>query len=190
MRLGDPAQSAILLLEGLVKVHRSTAEGAEVILGLEGPGSLLGEISAVGPRARSADVSALEPVQGRVVAVDELRRLLLDHPGVAIALLGLALQRLWMADAARMAFSASESLARVTSRLIELAERFGVPAGEGLIETGLPITQDELASWSASSRESTARALRTLRDLGLIETRRRHLVVRDLDRLRTHAVAL
>jgi CRP/FNR family transcriptional regulator, cyclic AMP receptor protein len=78
----------------------------------------------------------------------------------------------------------------VTSRLVELAERFGRPLDGGAIEVALPFAQEELASWSASSRESTARALRTLRELGLIETHRLAVTVLDLERLRAHAARL
>jgi CRP-like cAMP-binding protein len=78
----------------------------------------------------------------------------------------------------------------VAGRLVELAERFGVQRSDSALEVALPITQEELASWSASSRESTARALRTLRGLGLIETNRRRLTVLDLDGLRGHTAQL
>jgi hypothetical protein len=45
-------------------------------------------------------------------------------------------------------------------------------------------------SWKAYNyglQESTARALRTLRELGLIQTHRMRLIVLDLKRLRSHA---
>jgi CRP/FNR family cyclic AMP-dependent transcriptional regulator len=190
VREGDRADSAIVLVSGLVKIHKRGGGGAEAVLGICGPGDLLGEIAVVRGRARSADASALEEVQGVVVPVPELRALLLRRPGAALALLELALARLQSADARRLEFAAFESLARVTSRLVELAERFGSPGPDGIVDVALPITQEELASWSASSRESTARALRTLRQLGLIETHRRRLLVRDLQRLRAHAPPL
>jgi CRP-like cAMP-binding protein len=89
-----------------------------------------------------------------------------------------------------MEFATSESLARVAGRLVELAERFGVKRADDSIDVALPITQEELASWSASSRESTARALRTLRGLKLIETSRRGMIVLDLEGLRSHSSRL
>ena len=179
-----------MLLEGLVKIHRSAADGAEVVLNLSGPGDLLGEVSAVAGRSRSANVTAVHPVVAIVLAASELRAFLAAHPRAALALLDLALSRLHAADMRRIEFATSESLGRVASRLIELAGRFGTERADGAIEVGLPITQEELASWSASSRESTARALRTLRELGLIQTHRRHLTVLDLDRLGRHAARL
>jgi CRP-like cAMP-binding protein len=185
--VGDRADSAIALLEGHVKIHRSGLEGAEVVLAVSGPGDLLGEISAVGGAVRSATATALDDVAAMVLGVPDLRAFLAAHPGSTLALLDLALRRLQIADARRVEFATAESLARVSSRLVELADRFGQPGDGGAIEVALSINQEELASWSASSKESTARALRTLRELGLIQTHRLRLTVLDRDRLRQHA---
>lgn len=190
MRDGERADSAIVLLAGLAKVHKMTADGVDVVLGLCGPGDLLGEISAVREAVRSASVTALEPIQSLVLSVPDLRGFLAQHPRAALALLDLALARLYVADARRIEFASAESLPRVTSRLVELAERFGEPQDDGTIDVALPFAQDELASWSASSRESTARALRTLRQLGLIHTHRLHITILDLEGLRGHAARL
>lgn len=190
MRDGDRADSAIVLLAGLAKVHKSTADGTDIMLGLSGAGDLLGEISAVREAVRSATVTALEPVEALVVSVPDIRFFLSQHPRAALALLDLTLGRLYVADARRLEFGSSESLARVTSRIVELAERFGRQRDSGQVEVAMPFSQEELASWSASSRESTARALRTLRQLGLIETHRLRLTVLDLERLRVHASQL
>jgi CRP-like cAMP-binding protein len=190
VRRGDPADSAFVLLAGLVKVHTLASGGAEVVLGFSGPGDLLGETSAIKGGVRLATVTAIDSVEAVVIPVSTLRAFLADHPRATLALLELALTRLYVSDARRMEFANSESLARVTGRLVELAERFGVSRGEGVFEIPVPISQEELASWSASSRESTGRALRTLRDLRLIETGRRHLTVLSLDRLRAHAPPL
>lgn len=187
VRAGERADSAIVILEGWLKIHKSTAAGAEVILGLSGAGDLLGEISAVGDGVRSASAAALTPVRAVVLPASGLRRFLASNQRAMLALLDMSLARLHDADARRIEFGTSESLARVTSRLVELAERFGRPLADGTIDVGLPINQEELASWSASSKESTARALRTLRELGLIETQRMRLLVRDVDRLSAHA---
>ena len=51
----------------------------------------------------------------------------------------------------------------------------------------LPITQEDLAGWTGSSLESTAKALRQLRSLGWITTGRRALEVHDLAALRGRA---
>jgi len=187
---GDRADSAIVVAAGLLKIHRLTAAGAEVVLGLSGPGDLLGEISAVRDALRSASATALEAVDALVIPVPELRAFLSAHPAATVGLLAMTLRRLYSADERRLEFATAEALARVASRLVELADRFGERLAGGAVEVALPINQEELASWSAASRESTARSLRTLRELGLIETRRMRLTVLDLEGLRLHAARL
>jgi CRP-like cAMP-binding protein len=71
-----------------------------------------------------------------------------------------------------------------------LAERFGAAGPDGTLVVDMPISQEEIAAWAAASRESTARALRTLRELGLIETHRKRMVVLDADGLRQRASRL
>ncbi|HEY8764360.1 MAG TPA: Crp/Fnr family transcriptional regulator [Solirubrobacteraceae bacterium] len=186
VRLGDPADTALVLTDGLVKIHRSNAEGAEVVLGIRGSGDLLGEVGANRDAFRTAHATALDPVEGVVIRIAALRNFLATHPAVTLALLDLALARLQAADTSRLEFVTAGSLARVAGRLVELAERFGVSRPEGGVDVRLPVNQEELASWSGASRESTARALRTLRELGLIETRRLRMVVLDLEGLRAH----
>ena len=51
----------------------------------------------------------------------------------------------------------------------------------------LPLSQEELASWCGASRESTVKALRTLRDIGAISTGRRTATLHDTEALRHHA---
>lgn len=189
-REGDPAGSAVMLVRGLVKIHKRGAGGEELILSLCGPGDLLGEVTAVPGAERSADASALQDVEAVVVAVADLRVLLTRQPRIGLVMLELVLERLRLADRRRLEFATAESLPRVTNRLLELAERFGTESADGALDVDMPISQEELASWAAASKESTARALRTLRELGLIETRRRRMVVLDLAGLRRHASRL
>ncbi|HWD69919.1 MAG TPA: Crp/Fnr family transcriptional regulator [Solirubrobacteraceae bacterium] len=186
-REGDTAASALLLVRGLVKIHKHGEAGDELILSLCGPGDLLGEVTVIPEPMRSADASALQDVESIAVAVADLRALLTRHPRIALVMLELVFSRLRIADRRRLEFATAESLPRVTSRLVELAERFGAQGPDGTLVVEMPISQEELASWAAASRESTARALRTLRELGLIETRRKRMVVLDLERLSQHA---
>ena len=189
VRAGDPAVSAIVLTVGVVKIQKLTGHGEEVVLGISGPGDLLGEVAAVRDAPRSASAVALESVTGVVIAVTALRRFLLQHPSTTLALLDLSLRRLHAADERRLEFATRTTLTRVASRLVELTDRFGETGHDGAIDVALAINQEELASWSASSLESTARALRTLRQLGAIETRRLRLIVRDPELLRAQVRA-
>jgi CRP/FNR family cyclic AMP-dependent transcriptional regulator len=96
------------------------------------------------------------------------------------------IERLQDSDSARMDFAAHDVVGRVARRLVELCARFGQPCEEG-IEVTLAISQEELAAWTASSREAVVKAMRLLRELGWIANRRRSIVVRDLEALKRYA---
>ncbi|MFE3454114.1 Crp/Fnr family transcriptional regulator [Nonomuraea sp. NPDC059194] len=184
MTEGDTADWVLLLLEGRVKVSSHTGGGTEVVLAVRGPGGLLGEMSAIDGSPRSATVTALEPVGG--VVVHDFAGFLRAHGRVAVLLMQLVTGRLRDADRKRVEYGAFDTTGRVATRLVELAERYGEPTTAGL-RVALPLSQDELAGWTGASREAVSKALRTLRDRGLIETGRRRVMIHDLEGLRRRA---
>jgi CRP-like cAMP-binding protein len=109
-----------------------------------------------------------------------------EHGRVAVLLMRLIVGRLRDADRKRVEYGAYDTTGRVATRLVELAERYGEPV-DGGVRVALPLSQDELAGWTGASREAVSKALRTLRDRGLIETGRLRVVVHDLEELRRHA---
>jgi CRP/FNR family transcriptional regulator, cyclic AMP receptor protein len=181
---GAVADLVLLLLEGTVKVVSTSATGAEAVLALRGPGELVGELGAIDGRPRSAAAVATEPVVALAVPADAFRGLLHEHPAAAVALLELVVDRLRDAERKRAEFGSLDATHRVAHRLAELAERRGLP-GEGGWTVGL--SQDELAGLSGASREAVARALRALREAGLIQTGRRQITIRDAAGLRRWA---
>jgi hypothetical protein len=50
-----------------------------------------------------------------------------------------------------------------------------------------PISHEDLTAWTGASRAGVAGALRSLRDLGWIETERKQLLIRDIEALRARA---
>jgi CRP/FNR family cyclic AMP-dependent transcriptional regulator len=186
LREGERFDWVVVLQAGRVKVASNTAGGSEVVLALRGPGALLGELSAIDRAPVSATVTTLEPVTALVVPHFEFQRYLQAHGRVAYELMRQLVVRLRDADRKRIEFGAFDTTGRVAARLVELAERFGTQTPEGL-RIGLPLSQDELAGWAGSSREAVTKALRTLRQEGWIKTGRMHVIVHDLDGLRSRA---
>jgi CRP-like cAMP-binding protein len=183
---GDDSAGVLVLLEGRVKIAAATADARDAVLGFRGPGDLVGELGAIDGGRRSADVAALEPVVALALAASDFQRLVVDRPGIGRAVLRVVAGRQRQADSDLATLGAHDVLGRVTRRLLELCERYGSTSSDGVAIT-LPLTQEELAGWTGSSREAVSKALNTLRGLGWIETHRRELVVRDLDALRTYA---
>jgi CRP-like cAMP-binding protein len=186
MREGDRSDWCVVLQSGRVKVASDTANGTEVVLAVRGPGALLGELSAIGPEARNATVTALETVRVMIISRADFDAFLQAHGRVAVLLLHTVVNKLRDADRKRIEFGAYDTTGRVAARLVEMAERFGQPTQDG-VKIALPFSQDELAGWIGASREAVSKALGVLRSSGSIRTGRMSVVVRDLAALRRRA---
>jgi CRP/FNR family transcriptional regulator, cyclic AMP receptor protein len=183
---GDAADRVLILLDGRVKVTVPTAAGTDAVLTFRGPGAMLGEQALVDELPRSADVIAIEPLSLLVIAASAFRTFLKDHPQVALAMLAMLSSRLRASDRRLAEFAAADALGRVCARLVEMCETYGEEAGSGIRIT-LPLSQEDLAGWTGASLESTAKALRQLRQLGWITTGRRAIEVHDVAALRDRA---
>jgi CRP/FNR family transcriptional regulator, cyclic AMP receptor protein len=178
MHAGQVPREVFLLRSGRVKVSASTDAGRHFLLAVRGPGDLVGELSTLDERPRSATIVALEPVVALVVRHEDFRALLTAHSALALGLLRVLSGRLRDADAKRLQLSGYTTLGRVAFCLLELCDRFG-EARDDAVDILLPLSQEELAGWAGSSLESVARALHQMRELGWIETRRRGIRVLD-----------
>lgn len=182
MHQGEPGDRVLFLLGGHVKASVADSRGHERVLSFRGPGDILGELTFSHAERRSSSVTAIEPVEARTAAASEFRGYLERTPTAALTLIDVISRRFRDANVARTQFGELDTVGRVAARLIELCDRYGNRTEAG-IRIALPITQDDLGSWTASSRAGVAGALRTMRELGWISTERRRITVRDLDAL-------
>jgi CRP-like cAMP-binding protein len=180
---GDVGANVMVIRRGHVKVHATSPDGHERLLAIAGPGDVLGELSAIDGKPRSASGTALNPVDVDIIAVDDFRAFVANTPGVGLAVLQQVITRVREADRHRVEFGALDATGRVATRLVELAETSGEPTADGIRLT-LPLTQDDLANWISASREAVARALGSLRKRGLITTGRREITIINLPALR------
>jgi CRP-like cAMP-binding protein len=183
---GDVADRVFLIEHGWVTVRIATPAGGEVILGLRGPGDVVGELSALDGEPRNATALAVDEVEAVVAPAGVVRAMLERDPELAGELLRLLAERLRDANRHRLEVAMLDCLGRVALRLLELAERFGEPSDEG-VRIDLPLSQEQLASWCGCSREATVKALRTLREVAEITTGRRTITLRNPELLRSHA---
>lgn len=182
---GDLAERVFIIERGWVMISSIAPNGREIVLGIRGPGDVIGDLSALDGVARSASALAVGDVEATVAPGSALARALSDA-GTAMELLRVLAARLRDADRKRLEFAALDTLGRVALRLQELGERFGEETDEG-IEVELPLSQEQLASWCGASREATVKALAALRSLGCVTTGRRSALIRDAEALRRHA---
>ncbi|MGZ4299489.1 MAG: Crp/Fnr family transcriptional regulator [Solirubrobacteraceae bacterium] len=182
---GDRAERVFLIERGWVMISCMSPEGREIVLGLRGNGDIIGELSTLDGEARSATALAVADVDAIVCSGTVLTQAL-EEPAAARELINVLATRLRDADRKRLQFATLDTLGRVAERLLELSERFGQPAADG-IAVEMPFSQEPLASWCGASREATVKALAALRALKCISTGRQSLVIHDLPALSGHA---
>ncbi len=186
MHQGEPGDRVLILLEGHVKASFVDLDGREVVLSFRGPGDVLGELTFSHEEPRSSSVIAIEPVVALALAASEFRSYLERRPRAALTVIDVLSRRFRDANHKRVQFAGQDTTARIATRLIELCERYGHPTDEG-IEIRLPVTQADLGGWTATSRAGVTSALRTMRELGWIKTKRRRLIVLDIEALKRRA---
>ena len=188
LREGDAGDTCYVLQRGRARVTRQHPDGRTITLTNLGPGEIFGELAMFGGEVRSATVEALDDVQAIAILASDLKRLLNDHPEIAVKLLSALGERLREANAriARQSFQKVSS--RVAGVLAELAEtgtrspagRPGNAALDGPArEVVVQSTQADLAQLAGTSREAASRFLATLQRAGVVSTRRGRIVVHD-----------
>ncbi|PWW65758.1 Crp/Fnr family transcriptional regulator [Actinokineospora spheciospongiae] len=186
IREGDRGDWVLVLASGRVKVVAAGPAGHAAVLAVRGPGDILGEMAALDGSPRSATVTAVEPVVGLHVPGERFSALLVDHPAVAAILLRIVTSRLRYANQRRMDHADAGTARRLAALLLELHDRYGRRAPDGVTIT-LRVTQSDLAGLISASREAVTRALRPLRDRGVLTTGRQRLVIHDVEALRRAA---
>ncbi|MFI6393199.1 Crp/Fnr family transcriptional regulator [Nonomuraea sp. NPDC050540] len=181
---GEIGTRVMLILRGTAKVGRTLSDGSHTVLGLCGPGDIVGEASAVAGEgsARLAAVIAVDSVTCRVLAASRFRQVLRARPEIYRTLVAVTNDRLRRTADNGVRQAAHPVACRTARMLKELAARYGRPDPQGLL-IGLALSQHDLALLVGASRESVVRALSRLRTSGIITTSRRKIIIRDPDGL-------
>lgn len=138
--------------------------------------------------ALDREVRALLPSAALRIPGATVRGLAGASGAVAAAIAETGLRELRRAEADRIVLAASDATGRVLRRMSDLVVGWGRATAKGTDIT-LPLTQEQLGAWAGSSRETTVKILQWLRERGLIETSRRHLLVVDPEAIATLAAS-
>lgn len=172
---GDSAQFCVVV-EGAVRLTRTSTDGKRVSMGLWGPGHHFG-LSPPSPLMRSYDATAVGDAEVDALAPEDLDRILDQRPSLARALLWVTSRRLALLtelfDDARLASPAVR-----VGRLLAYSLRPGSEDGR------IRCLQEDIAQVVGVSSVTAAQALRDLGVLGLVETGYRHVRLPDPEALR------
>jgi len=176
-RRGETARGVYLLVKGRVEIYRSTSDGREQVLHSESPVQTVAELPVFDEGEYPASGRAAEDSELFFLSREDLHRLYREHPEIADAVIRNLGQRLRKLVQVVEKVTLKSVPSRVARALVEFAERAGALRDGGSFV--LPRTQAELAHELATSRESVARALGSLRREGVIQTQGRRVTLRS-----------
>lgn len=183
---GDPGDRLYVIVEGKVKLGRTSGDGRENLLAILGPGEMFGELSLFDPGPRNATATAVSDTVLIGLGTEDLVTWLTGRPDVSRQLLRALARRLRRTNENLADLVFSDVPGRVAKALLDLSERFGRPTEDGL-RVAHDLTQEELAQLVGASRETVNKALADFASRGWLRLEARAVVLLDIDRLRKRA---
>ncbi|KQX61657.1 Crp/Fnr family transcriptional regulator [Angustibacter sp. Root456] len=183
---GDQGDRLYVIVEGKIKLGRTSSDGRENLLAILGPGEMFGELSLFDPGPRTATATSVGDTRLIGLGHDALKPWLVQHPEVALTLLNALARRLRRTNETLADLVFSDVPGRVAKALLDLSTRFGRPTDDGIL-VAHELTQEELAQLVGASRETVNKALADFATRGWLRLEARAVVLMDVERLRRRA---
>jgi CRP-like cAMP-binding protein len=175
---GERTDFVLVIRKGHVKV---TAGTPKRIVAIRRAGQMVGEMSPLRRKPRSASVEAIDEVEVLRVSASRWLEFLESHPRAARAQLVAKDERL---DEATQKIAESELAVeqRLAMAFLELVDSgLGRDGHDGV---ALRVSQQDLASFAGASLDSVKKIIRTFKRSGIVDTARQLTTIRDLPALR------
>lgn len=159
---GEPCAGIFLILEGSVKIFRTSASGRELMLAIETAPSSVAELPLFDGGPYPASVRAIDPVVSLFINKNDFQQVCRQYPDVALKVLAAVGGRLRHL----VLLVESMTFGSVTQRLARLL--LDVSKGAAGDTFDFPVTHQEIASRLGTVREVVSRNLARFRSDGLI----------------------
>jgi len=173
----DTSEVLFLLKQGRVQLYRISPDGKKLVIATIGPGAIFGEMALIGQGMHNSFAEAVEDCVLCVMSRDDVERLLMTKPQVALRLFEVLGRRLKEAEARLEAIAFKSIPARLASLLLQLADEAGS-------ETIVGHTHQDLGEQIGTYRETTTQTLNNLKAMGLLDIGRKRITLLDRDGLR------
>lgn len=184
---GDACRGLYVIETGRVRIYRTSPDGKEQVLHIEGPGRPVAELPLFDGGVYPASAVTAEPSRLIFLARDDFESMYRTHPDVAQAIIRGLGKRLRHLVHVTETLAFHDVAARLAMLIVGYAERAGTTTAAG-IELKLDRTQEELSLEIGTARESVSRAMRQLKRSGLIESlSRNRMRIPDVAKLRARA---
>lgn len=183
---GDKARGLYVIVEGALRAFREGLDGREQVIHVERAGATIAEVPVFDDQPYPSTVAAEEDAIILFIDKNDVRRLCLDHPQIALAALKLLAGRLRSCAELVETLSLREVNERLARWLLAEARSRGTRTKSG-IEIDLALTHPQIASRIGTVREVVTRAFARLQQQGLIRIEGRRVTITDEKALAVYA---
>lgn len=177
----DLSNRIFFITEGRVKIS-VMHEGKEITKAILGRGEVFGELALLGEQRRHDFATALEDLETCVVTLEELRGLMRDRSELNLFFMNMFGGRQLEMERRLESLVFRDSRSRIVEFLVNIAQTKGQRIGyEWVVRK--PVTHQEIANLTATSRQTVTTTLNDLRYKKLLTFNRSRLLIRDLDKL-------
>ena len=169
---GSAGEGLYIVARGQIRVYLSDETGKEIILGLEGPGAIFGEIAVLDGQPRSASVAAMERTELLMIEGREFRQLLEAHTALSLGVIAALAEMIRKLTDATQGLALQSAYRRLVARLHERAVE---EDGQTVIPERL--THQLLADMIGCSREMVSRIMSDLAKGGYLRTEGKRWII-------------
>ncbi len=175
---GEDAHSFFLLLHGHLRAVKTTASGEQVVVRYVGPGETFGIAPAIGLERYPATATAVDDSVVLAWPTAAWPKLVARFPALATNTLQMVGNRLQETHTRVIEMSTEQVEQRVAHTLLRLARQSGRKVEHG-IEIDFPISRQDIAQMTGTTMHTVSRILSGWEQLGLIESGRQRIILRD-----------
>lgn len=172
----DTSEVLFLLKEGRVQLYRISPDGKKLVIATVGPGTIFGEMALIGQGMHNTFAEAIEDCVLWVMSREDVERMLVTKPKVALRIFENLGSRLKEAEARFEEIAFKGIPARLASLLLQLS-------GEAGEDTISGMTHQDLGEQIGTYRETTTQTLNTFKSEGLIDIGRKRITILDREGL-------
>ncbi len=179
---GREGSNMMILVSGRARVTATSTEGKLITLAILEIGAILGELALLDGKPRSADVVAMAPCLVLLLERRDFLPLLTQNRDLALRLMELLCDRLRATSLALEEVALTDVPTRLASLLLKLGTRYGSDDRGGR-RIQLRLSQTDLSSLIAATRESANKQLRAWREQGILDEEDGHIILRQPEAL-------
>ncbi len=176
---GGQADVLYFVVEGVVKVFKTSADGKEQILRIIRPGESFNDVPVLNGGVSLVSAGAMGPVVLYAIKKSDLEGIMREHPQVAFNVIKVISRRVVELISLVEDLSFRHVTGRVAKMLLEYA---GDKTGDRP-----RLTQQEMAAMIGTAREMVGRSLKSLEGDGAIRMEHNRIIITDRKALRETA---